>query len=62
MGAVIGVIAFLAAIFALEGLTYIAWAALTLSKYALYRACKLGKMPMREYFKYYYKLATEQKG
>ena len=62
MGAILGAIIFMTAIFALEGLSYVAWATLTLGKYALYRACKLGKMPMREYFKYYYKLATEQKG
>ena len=62
MGAAIGAIIFMTALFTLDALPHIAWATLTLGKYALYRACKIGKMPIRDYFKHYYKLAQEQKG
>lgn len=55
MGAVFGAAIFMSVLMALVGAVYGAWAAFTLVKYVLYKALKVGNMPMTDYFRYYYK-------
>ena len=50
MGALVGMLAIIGGVALIYGLL----AMFTLAKYALYRALKLGTMPLSDYFKYYY--------
>lgn len=53
MGAAFGATIFMLSLFAMVAAVNAAWSILTLTKYALYRLLKLGKLPIREYFKFY---------
>lgn len=58
MGALLFFSIFMGALGLADAMPYIAWATITLAKYTLYRTLRLGKMPMREYFKHYYKMTN----
>ena len=55
MGAAIGCMFIFGALALAVAAVDASWWVLTLCKYALYRALKVGTMPMREYFAHYRK-------